>query len=88
MAVSWWFVGVVVGALSADFTGVFLLGPVATVIPLTLVQRSINSLNEPSRMNSGYSAVNITAIVAGFIVWCLVAIRTYSKLSEGPMLVR
>jgi hypothetical protein len=57
----------------------------ANVLPLVLVQRTINQLNDPSIVERNYSALNISGMVVGGLLWFLIALGEYILLTKGPL---
>jgi hypothetical protein len=79
LTIAWFSLGVIVAT-----TNLRVLFGLATTLPLIVVQRSINGLNEPSRMDRRYSAINVAGIVAGMVVFFLVGFGTYILATGTP----
>jgi len=78
-----WFAMVVLSLSTAR-----VLDGLLTALPLVVVQRTINSLNNLSSLDRRYSAVNVFGIVAGCVVFLLVALGAYGLMMAAPQPAR
>ena len=79
LAVAWIGLGVFVAA-----TELRVLFGLATTLPLIVVQRSINGLNNPSWVDRRYSAINALGIVVGTVCFLLVGLGAYALMTAAP----
>lgn len=56
----------------------------AAVLPLIVVQSSINRLNDRRCVDGRYNGANIAAIAIGSVVWTFVGLGVYVLLTGGP----